>query len=104
MDSQIQQEQKHLEEVKKIIHNQVDKLETEKSQRREDVVHSRKHFWDEIKVNIDTFDDYLETVLAIRQEAHQLTVKETTHKHVSNRLNTLQKMLNNPYFGRIDFN
>lgn len=103
MDSQIQQEQKHLEEVKKIIHNQVDKLETEKSQRREDVVHSRKHFWDEIKVNIDTFDDYLETVLAIRQEAHQLTVKETTHKHVSNRLNTLQKMLNNPYFGRIDF-
>lgn len=103
MDSQFQQEQKHLEEVKKIIHNQVDKLETEKSQRREDVVHSRKHFWDEIKVNIDTFDDYLETVLAIRQEAHQLTVKETTHKHVSNRLNTLQKMLNNPYFGRIDF-
>ena len=103
MDFPFQQEQKHLEKVKKTIQRQIDKLQAETNERRADVVHSRKHFWDEIKVNIDTFDDYLETVLAIRQEAHQLAVKESTHKHVSNRLATLEKMLHSPFFGRIDF-
>ena len=103
MDSQFQQEQERLENIKEVIEKKVERLENEVGQRREEVVYSRKHFWDEIKVNVDSFDDYLETVLAIRQEAQALTVKEVTHRHVSNRLSTLRKMLDSPYFGRIDF-
>lgn len=103
MDSQFQQEKERLEKVKKVIRAHVDKLEDETSERRQNVIHSRKHFWDDIKVNVDTFDDYLETVLAIRQEAQAQAVRETTHRHVSKRLSTLQKMVDTPYFGRIDF-
>lgn len=103
MDSQFQQEKERLEKVKKVIRAHVDKLEDETSERRQDVIHSRKHFWDDIKVNVDTFDDYLETVLAIRQEAPAQAVRETTHRHVSKRLSTLQKMVDTPYIGRIDF-
>lgn len=103
MDSQFKQEQERLNQVKQVIQAQVEKLDTETSRRRQEVIHHRKHFWDEIKVNVDTFDDYLETVLAIRQEAQYQAVRETTHRHSSKQLFTLKKMLDSPYFGRIDF-
>ncbi|MFD1606109.1 RNA polymerase recycling motor HelD [Oceanobacillus luteolus] len=103
MDSQFQQEQEQLNNVKKVIQHEVDKLDSKTRQRKEEVIHSRKHFWDEIKINVDSFDDYLETVLAIRQEAQALAVSETTHRHSFQRLSTLQQMLDVPYFGRIDF-
>lgn len=103
MDSHFQLEQKKLEAIKKVIKAEMEKMQNKTNQYREEVIYSRKHFWDEIRINVDSFDDYLETILAIRQEAQTLSLKETTHKHVYKRLSTLQRMLNAPYFGRIDF-
>ena len=56
--SEFQQEQKRVDSVMKTIGEQISRLEEETSQRRDEVVHIRKHFWDEVKVNPDTFDDY----------------------------------------------
>lgn len=62
----------------------------------------RKHFWDDLKVNVDTFDDYLETIIGLRQQAQALSVSEGEHRYTSKRLSTLRRMKEAPYFGRID--
>ncbi len=103
MNSALQQEQKRVESVMQVIKDHISKLEEETTQHRNEVVHIRKHFWDEIKVNLDTFDDFLETIIGLRQEAQALSVSQSSHKHASKRLTTLRRMKEVPYFGRIDF-
>lgn len=103
MNSELQQEQKRVEYVVETITEEINKLEEETARRKNEVVYIRKHFWDEVKVNTDTFDDYLETIIGLRQEAQALSVSQSTHRHVSRRLSTLRRMQEVPYFGRIDF-
>lgn len=103
MSSKFQQEQQRVDHVTEIIQERIYNLEKETSKRKDEVVKIRKHFWDEIKVNTDTFDDYLETIIGLRQEAQALSVSQTTHRHASNKLSTLRRMQHAPYFGRIDF-
>ncbi|TCJ01699.1 RNA polymerase recycling motor HelD [Cytobacillus praedii] len=103
MNLKCQQEQKRVDSVMQTITQEISKLEEETSRRRNEVVQIRKHFWDEIKVNTDTFDDYLETIIGLRQEAQALSVNQSAHRHASKRLSTLRRMQEIPYFGRIDF-
>ena len=103
MNSELQQEQKRVDSVMETIHEEINRLEEETSRRKNEVVHIRKHFWDEIKVNTDSFDDYLETIIGLRQEAQALSVSQSTHKHASKRLSTLRRMQAVPYFGMICF-
>ena len=103
MNSDLQQEQKRVDSVMETIHEEINRLEEETTRRRNEVVHIRKHFWDEIKVNTDSFDDYLETIIGLRQEAQALSVSQSTHRHASKRLSTLRRMQAVPYFGRICF-
>ncbi len=103
MNSAYQQEQNRLESVMEIIQEQISKLEEETLQRRNEVVHIRKHFGDEIKVSMDSFDDFLETIIGLRQETQALSVSQSTYRHASKRLSTLRRMQEVPYFGRIDF-
>ena len=85
-------EQKRLDTVIETITQQIDKLENETGRRRAEVINIRKHFWDDVKVNTDTFDDYLETVINLRQQAQSLAVTQITHKHTFNRLAALRRM------------
>lgn len=103
MNLLFQQQQKHVNGVMETIASQMNRLEKEASQRQSDVMNIRKHFWDEVKVNTDTFDDFLETIIGLRQEAQALAVIQSTHQHAAKRLDVLQRMQNIPYFGRIDF-
>ncbi|KAB2329062.1 AAA family ATPase [Cytobacillus depressus] len=103
MDNELRLEQERLNRVIETITDQIGKLENEAGQRRKEVIHIRKHFWDDVKVNTDTFDDYLETIIGLRQQAQALSVSQLTHKHSFNRLSILRRMHETPYFGRIDF-
>lgn len=103
MNSGLQQEQKRVDNVMEIIAEEIKRVKEETSRRKNEVVQIRKHFWDEIKVNTDTFDDYLETIIGLRQEAQALSVNQSAHRHASKRLSTLRRMQEIPYFGRIDF-
>ncbi len=103
MNSEFQQEQKRVDDVVETIKEQMSKLEEETNRHRNEVIHIRKHFWDEVKINVDTFDDYLETVINLRQEAQALSVSQSTHKYASKKLSMLRRMEEVPYFGRIDF-
>jgi DNA helicase II / ATP-dependent DNA helicase PcrA len=103
MNSELQKAQKRVESVMERINEEIIRLDEETSRRKNEVVHIRKHFWDEIKVNSDTFDDFLETIIGLRQETQALSVSQSTHRHASKRLSTLRRMQEVPYFGRIDF-
>lgn len=103
MVSEFQQEQKRVNYVVETISEQIGKLEKETSERRNELVHIRKHFWDEIKVNIDSFDDFLETVIGLRQETQVLTSNQSMEKLANQKLSKLRRMKEAPYFGRIDF-
>ncbi|GAF18861.1 LOW QUALITY PROTEIN: helicase, UvrD/Rep family [Bacillus sp. JCM 19046] len=94
-------EQKRVDEVREQIAGEISKLEQETSKRKDEVVHIRKYFWDEVKINTDTFDDYLETILGLRQE-HKLWPVKAAIRQASKRLATLKRMEQSPYFGRID--
>ncbi|MDQ0229094.1 RNA polymerase recycling motor HelD [Metabacillus malikii] len=103
MSLDLKQEQKRVEHVMESIEKEINRLEEETTRRKNEVVHIRKHFWEEVKVNTDTFDDFLETIIGLRQEAQALSVSQSTHRHASKRLATLRRMKEIPYFGRIDF-
>lgn len=103
MNKDLRQEQERVDGVLKIISEQIDKSADETTQRRNDVINVRKNFWDEVKVNTDSFDDYLETIISLRQQAQQLAIGQINHKQASNRLAALRRMKEVPYFGRIDF-
>lgn len=103
MSTEFQLEQKRVDNVMETITNEIGKLEKETSRRKDEVITIRKHFWDEVKVSTDSFDDYLETIIGLRQEAQALSVSQSSHRHAAKRLITLRKMEEIPYFGRIDF-
>lgn len=102
MNMETRKEQERVDNVMEIITEQVGKLEDETARRRKEVVDFRKHFWDDVKVNTDTFDDYLETIMGLRQQSQTLAVNESTHRQASKRLSELRRMQQVPYFGRID--
>lgn len=99
----LQQEQVRVDRVMERITEEINRVEEEAARSKNEVVQIRKHFWDEVKVSTDTFDDYLETIIGLRQEAQALSVSQSTHRHASKRLSTLRRMQDVPYFGRIDF-
>ncbi|WP_339148924.1 MULTISPECIES: RNA polymerase recycling motor HelD [unclassified Sutcliffiella] len=103
MSTEFQLEQRRVDDVMETITEEIGKLEKETSKRKDEVIHIRKHFWEEVKVSTDSFDDYLETIIGLRQEAQALSVSQSSHRHASKRLTTLRKMQEIPYFGRIDF-
>ncbi|WP_035099325.1 RNA polymerase recycling motor HelD [Anoxybacteroides tepidamans] len=100
---ELRQEQERLDSVMEMIAEQIGLLEKETLRRRKEVIDIRRHFWDDVKVNTDTFDDYLETIIGLRQQAQALSVSQSTHRHAFKRLSTLRRMQEVPYFGRIDF-
>ncbi|WP_147535179.1 RNA polymerase recycling motor HelD [Bacillus marasmi] len=103
MSSELSHEQERLLKVIETISEQINHLEDDTGKLRKEVVNIRKHFWDDVKVNIDTFDDYLETIIGLRQQAQALSVSQSTHRHSFNKLSALRRMHASPYFGRIDF-
>ncbi|WP_181347335.1 RNA polymerase recycling motor HelD [Thalassobacillus sp. CUG 92003] len=103
MDNDIKKEQAYLDKVMETITKQINEVEADTAKRKEDVVTIRKHFWDDLKVNMDTFDDYLETIIAMRQQTQDLSVSQSTHRHASHRLSRLKRLENVPYFGGINF-
>jgi DNA helicase II / ATP-dependent DNA helicase PcrA len=103
MNSKLWQEQERLDSVMKTITEQIIKLEVETYRRRDEVIDIRKNFWDDVKVNTDTFDDFLETIISLRQQAQNLSISQSTHKQAFKRLSTLRRMQVLPYFGAIDF-
>lgn len=96
-------EQRRVEKVVEEINDKEEKLYVRSAGLKESVVELRKTFWDDVTVNVDEPDDIIETQESIKQQAALLSEKERFHGKISEELQTLQRLRNTPYFGRIDF-
>lgn len=103
MSQELQQEQQRVDQVIGIIQDQINEYEEATARRRQEVVDIRKHFWEDVTVNTDNFDDFLETIISLRQQSEVLSLSQGSHRQSSKRLSQLQRMQDVPYFGRIDF-
>ncbi|MBA9087863.1 DNA helicase-2/ATP-dependent DNA helicase PcrA [Fontibacillus solani] len=103
MDKELRQEQERLFHVMDILAEQIGMVEEDAARQRKEVVDFRKYFWEDVTVNQDNFDDLLETIISLRQQAEVLSLSQSSHRQSSKRLASLRRMQENPYFGRIDF-
>lgn len=96
-------EEARMHHVLEVIEQKTAQLKQKQGNLATDVIDLRKNFWDEIKVNLETFDDRLETALSIKQQAEFLAERELTHHHRDKALQILRKLKDSPYFSRVDF-
>lgn len=97
------EEQQRVNEVTDLISLQIEQLEEQLGYVKKDVVDIRKHFWDEVTVNLSSMDDVIETAVSLKQQAEVLSERERSHRHAARTLNKLTRLVQSPYFGRIDF-
>lgn len=98
-----QEEQARVTEVTTKISNKISQLEASVGDIREVVIDMRKDFWDEVTVNFSNPDDLGETSTNLRQQSQVLAEREHAHLQSSKLLKKYRKLVESPYFGRIDF-
>lgn len=96
-------EQQRVTEVTDKIQSKITQLEADIGLIRGDVIDMRKDFWDEVTVNFSNPDDLGETSTNLRQQSQVLSDRERAHLQSSKTLKKYSKLVESPYFGRIDF-
>ncbi|WP_456287810.1 UvrD-helicase domain-containing protein [Paenibacillus sp. AK002] len=102
-DQDWKEEQARVTEVTVKIGNKISQLEASVGDIREVVIDMRKDFWDEVTVNFSNPDDLGETSTNLRQQSQVLAEREHAHLQSSKLLKKYRKLVESPYFGRIDF-
>ncbi|WP_019120939.1 RNA polymerase recycling motor HelD [Brevibacillus massiliensis] len=98
-----QAEQQRIERVTRLIDQRISGLEQDVGGLKTDIVKIRKNFWEDVTVNFDDAHEAAETYASIKQHAELLAERERSHLHSQKQLNTLVRLRQSPYFGRIDF-
>ncbi|MHA7962751.1 RNA polymerase recycling motor HelD [Paenibacillus sp. CAU 1782] len=98
----LQEEQERVNGLVRLIGNRIDNLTTKTSGIRGEIVDIRRNFWDDVTVNFEDSAESAETHASMKQQAELLSERERSHKHMERELQTLLKLEQNPYFGRID--
>lgn len=98
-----QEEQNRVTDVTRKIQDKISQLEVSVGDVREVVIDMRKDFWDEVTVNFSNPDDLGETSTNLRQQSQVLAEREHAHLLSSKQLKKYRKLVESPYFGRIDF-
>lgn len=102
-DSEWKEEQGRVSEVTKLLSQRIRLLSEELGLHRTEVVDMRKDFWEEVTVNFSSPDDLGETSTSLRQQSQILSERERHHLQSSKALKKYKKLVQSPYFGRIDF-
>lgn len=101
------QERKYEDERIRIVLSEIDKklvkLNRDVGGLKKDVIHLKKTFWDDVKINLDNAEDAGETLSSIRQQAEMLSERERTHLQLDKQRKTLSRLKDSPYFARVDF-
>jgi DNA helicase II / ATP-dependent DNA helicase PcrA len=97
------EEQQRVDRVMKVILTSMEDLEQRLGMIKEQVVDIRKHFWDDVTVNLDEPDDQVESYFSLKQQAELLSERERSHRNAHKSYKKLSRLKQSPYFGRIDF-
>lgn len=96
-------EQDRLNHIRAKLEVRITELEPAMANFRDQVTSIRKHFWEDVTVNTSTHEDFEETFYAINQQTAVLSERERGHNLLIQQWKSLNRLLRNPYFGRIDF-
>ncbi|PZE22622.1 RNA polymerase recycling motor HelD [Paenibacillus xerothermodurans] len=97
------EEQQRVHLVTGQIGERIERLEAEVGAVKTDVVDIRRHFWDDVTVNLGTHDDLAETYRSMKQQAEVLSERERSYRNTASALSKFRRLKQSPYFGRIDF-
>ena len=97
------QEQERLDWMTKKLQERMAELEPEVAGLQNQAGDIRKRFWEEVTVNTSTDEDFEETFYSIRQQEALLSERERSHRLRMQQWNSLNRLVQSPYFGRIDF-
>lgn len=98
-----QEEQKRVDEVIEKVKKKRDSFVKDNRVVQKEIVHIRKHFWEDVTVNLENAEEAIETAASMRQQAEVLSERERSLRHAQNQIKVLEKLQDTPYFGRIDF-
>lgn len=102
-DLEYQDEQQRVHSVTAKIDKQIKKLDIYTGGIGKTIVGIRKAFWDDVTINFDDFNESVETMASIKQQAELLSERERSHRMATQKLKTLLRLKDSPYFGRVDF-
>lgn len=97
------QEQERLDLVTAKLRAAIAELEPEVAGLRSQVTDIRKRFWEEVTINTSTEEDFEDTFYSIKQQEAVLSERERSHRKRLERLKSMKRLLQSPYFGRVDF-
>ncbi|TJY41758.1 helicase [Cohnella pontilimi] len=97
------QEQERLNHVTEKLQERIAELEPEVAGLRNQAGDIRKRFWEEVTVNTSTEEDFEETFYSIRQQEALLSERERSYRLRMQQWKSMNRLLQSPYFGRIDF-
>jgi DNA helicase-2/ATP-dependent DNA helicase PcrA len=89
--------------VRSNIQQRIIELRQTVDDRRSEATAIGKSFWDDISVNADNDDDLIETAASMAQQEHVLLGQERSYRLAEDALRKLQRVVDAPYFSRIDF-
>jgi len=89
--------------VRASIKERIGELRQIADERRAEVTAIGRAFWDDISVNADNADDIIETAASMAQQEHVLMGQERSLRVAQDGLRKLQRVVDSPYFARIDF-
>ena len=102
-DQEWMQEQKRVEHVINKIKQKQAELRSESSEVEKEAIEIRRHFWEDVTVNLEDFNEVLETASSLRQQAALLSERESRVRQAKQQIQLLTKLTDSPYFARIDF-
>lgn len=102
-EAELASEQERVTWIIGLLEAEIQRLTPEVGELHSQVVDIRKNFWEDVTLNLSNSDDAMESVAAMRQQAEVLTEREISHGYRVSQLKSMKRLLNAPYFGRIDF-
>lgn len=96
-------EQERLDRVTEKLQERIAELEPEVAGLHDQAREIRKQFWEEVTVNTSTDEDFEETFHSIKQQEALLSERERSYRLRMQQWNSMNRLLQSPYFGRIDF-
>ncbi|MDN6640632.1 MAG: AAA family ATPase [Tetragenococcus sp.] len=97
-----QHEEKHLAQTISLIENESEMLQKQQNDLQKTMQNQLKEVAGNT-INTATEGSFYESVVEYKQHEHELTLRYQTAESQAKRINTLQAMVESPYFARIDF-
>ncbi|MCY9695205.1 RNA polymerase recycling motor HelD [Paenibacillus alginolyticus] len=98
-----ERETQRVASVRGNIQQRIEELRQTVDERRSEATAIGRSFWDDISVNADNADDLIETAASMAQQEHVLQGQERSYRLAQDALRKLQRVVDAPYFSRIDF-